>query len=103
VKVLPLPEHFNPDLKCLRCGAYNIPDNVICGECGANLPVIFGPDGKPRIVTDDAARFSTITGKPHGGGFLSDPVTRGEGVRWMLRLFIVLAAIVAALWILSRR
>ena len=103
MKVLPLPVNFNPDLKCLCCGSFNIPDNHICGKCGANLPVIYGSDGKARMILDDATRYSTMMGKPHGGGFLSNPGVRGEGVRWMLRFGIVLAAIVGALWILSRR
>jgi hypothetical protein len=103
LKVAPLPEHFNPDVHCLRCGAFNIPDNLVCGNCGANLPLVFGADGKPRILMDDVVRYSTMAGKPHGGGFLSDPATRGENVRWVLRFLVILGAIVFAIWVLSRR
>jgi hypothetical protein len=101
VKVVPLPKNFNPDVRCGRCGAYNIPDNTICGRCGASLPLVYGEDGKPRIVTDDAARFSTLVGKSGRGGSLSDPL-RGEGVRWLMRFGVILAALAAAFWIMSR-
>ncbi len=36
----------NLDVKCLRCGAMNIPENKICGRCGASLPLVYDEEGK---------------------------------------------------------
>ncbi len=33
-------------LKCLRCGKGNLPDNIICGYCGASLPLIYNRQGR---------------------------------------------------------
>lgn len=103
MKVAPLPEHLNADVKCLRCGAFNIPDNVVCGACGANLPLVYGPDGKPRQVLDDGFRYSTMVGRPRGGGFLADPRGRAARGMWLLRFVILLMVLLAAVWILSRK
>ncbi len=34
------------DIECLNCGAFNIPENKICGRCGANLPLVYDEQGR---------------------------------------------------------
>ncbi len=98
MKVVPYDrKHYDSDLTCLRCGVHNIPDNLVCGKCGANLPVVYDSEGNIRVVTDDAFRYSTIVGKK---GASSAFGARGEGVRWMIRGGLILGALLGALWIL---
>ncbi len=33
-------------LKCLRCGEGNLPDNMVCGYCGASLPLVYDRQGR---------------------------------------------------------
>ena len=42
------PEAAHPktaDIECLKCGAFNIPENHVCGRCGANLPIVYDEEG----------------------------------------------------------
>ncbi len=48
------------DIQCLRCRSWNIPDNHICGNCGASLPVLYDEEGHPRFSMEPrrvAARY----------------------------------------------
>jgi len=41
------PDHpRNSDVKCLRCDAFNLPENHVCGRCGASLPMVYDEEGK---------------------------------------------------------
>lgn len=42
----PAANRKNLDTECLRCGAFNIPENHICGRCGASLPLVYDEEGK---------------------------------------------------------
>jgi ribosomal protein L40E len=87
----------NLDVECLKCGAFNIPENRVCGRCGASLPVVFDEEGKilnwalnprrDRILQLKAVR------KRHSSNTL----------RWMTRLGFLLTAFFAALWFLQHR
>lgn len=53
----------NTDVKCLKCGAYNITDNRICGHCGANLPVVYDESGQV-FRWEEAQGYEALTHKP---------------------------------------
>jgi hypothetical protein len=95
MKVQPMPEHLNADLKCLQCGAMNIQENRVCGRCGANLPLVYDAEGKPCNILDDSRRYSTMTGESRR--------LRGDSVRWLGRFGVILFALFIAYWILTRR
>lgn len=67
----------NLDVKCLRCGAMNIPENKICGRCGASLPLVYDEEGKVFDWKEDPyyqalLKNATGTGPPiptKRGGF----------------------------------
>jgi uncharacterized membrane protein YvbJ len=39
-------EVYFPLLECLECGKKNISDNMICGYCGVNLPLVYDRRGR---------------------------------------------------------
>jgi hypothetical protein len=82
----------NLDVKCLRCGVMNIPENRICGACGANLPVIYDEAGKPFT---GGALFKQYLPPPKNRTGIPAGVNR---TRWILRGLIVLLA----LWVAYR-
>lgn len=83
------------DLECLRCGVKNVPENRVCGRCGASLPTVYDREGRPRRPLEDRrrrevralARLRRRVG-PWGG-------------KAALRAVVVLAALLAAAWILK--
>ena len=85
------------DIECLRCGAFNLPENRVCGRCGASLPVVYDPEG--RIFNwREAQGFDELMGvetRRHKG---LSPVQVG----WLLRGAALLAALLAAFFILRR-
>jgi ribosomal protein L40E len=90
----PLKHRRNNDVECLRCGAMNIPDNKICGRCGASLPLIYDEEGnvyQPRDITGSA-----VSGQRGFRGARFSP----NNARWVLRFCIILFAILLALLIM---
>ena len=66
---LSTPRHpRTADLTCLRCGAGNIPENHVCGRCGASLPVVYDEEGKVFNWRDHPSRPGRggSWGKPFG-------------------------------------
>ncbi len=81
------------DIECLRCGAFNIPENHVCGRCGANLPIVYDEEGNI---------FSWR-------GHKRWDETRNQGARrqtlsfgWIIRIGVVLVALFLAFWIFHR-
>jgi hypothetical protein len=99
VASLPNARHgLTGDVKCLRCGAMNIPDNKICGRCGANLPLVYDEDGS--IVRLQENSFRVLRSDKRSPTSSANSVNR---TRWMLRFFVVLFALLIAAWVLSRK
>ena len=83
------------DIKCLRCGAMNVPENHVCGRCGANLPLIYDEEGQ----VFDRRREELKA--------MLEPVTRRrmnpQSTAWVLRIGVILFALFMAFWIMHRR
>jgi len=93
------PNHLrNADVKCLRCGAFNVSENRVCGKCGANLPLIYDEEGKIFNWRDDPY-FKVLVGKGPNRGFRMSPGSS----RWVLRFGLLLFACFLALWIMRQR
>jgi hypothetical protein len=93
----PVRELRTSDIKCLSCGAYNIPENIVCGACGANLPLIYDKDGKVFRWESDSPYWAALQPKKKKG--LGDPNAAG----WMVRGAVVIGAVLFALYVMSRR
>jgi hypothetical protein len=91
------PRRKNTDVQCLKCGAFNITDNRICGQCGANLPVIYDDQGQV-FRWEDAQGYEGLLHKPEPKG--SHPSVNKTG--WILRVVILLTAVLFAIYILNR-
>ncbi|HJT24988.1 MAG TPA: hypothetical protein VJ873_10450 [bacterium] len=87
----------NLDVKCLRCGAMNIPENHICGHCGANLPLVYDEEGKVFDWERDSYLKNTLKRKA------PNPSQRPNQVRWLMRFGILLAAFLCAWFIMRHR
>ena len=74
--VVPKPtrEPKNYDLKCLDCGAFNIPENLVCGACGASLPVVYDKNGKVFHWESDSPYFAAFE-KRRAEGAPAAPMT----------------------------
>lgn len=82
------------DVECLRCGAMNIPENKICGRCGASLPLVYDEEGKVFDWKKDPY-YQAVFKK---GGMGKGPAV--DRVRWLLRAGILLVALLIAFYIL---
>jgi hypothetical protein len=70
----------------------NIPDNHICGRCGASLPLVFDEEGKVFHLRDPQVSAGRGTGRFSPGN-----------ARWVLRFGIILFALLLASWIMHHR
>ena len=86
---------MNLDVKCLRCGAFNIPENQICGKCGANLPLLYTSEGKVLLRGEDYDLKAVVRKQMKARG------PHPEKVRWLLRFGVIFAALIVALFIMS--
>jgi uncharacterized OB-fold protein len=97
MKVSPLSPKHNQDIECLRCGAFNIPENHVCGRCGASLPLIYTEEGEVFSWTKD----------PHSDAVMNQGAIRRTrskySVGWLLRFSVILFAVLFAIWILRHR
>jgi hypothetical protein len=93
----PPREHRTTDVKCLACGVYNIPENMVCGACGASLPLIYDKDGKVFHWETDSPYWNSLY--PTKKKSFSSPGASA----WILRVSVVLLAVIFALWILYHR
>ncbi len=84
-------------MECLRCGAMNLPDNKICGRCGANLPLIYDDEG--NVFQPQDPSNSARPGKPGFRGARFSPAR----ARWVLRFSVILFALMLALWIMHHK
>jgi len=84
----------NLDVKCLRCGAMNIPENHICGRCGASLPLVYDEEGKVFQWETDSYLKVMLKRRQ------KDPAKRPDQMRWVLRFAVLLAAFLFALYIM---
>ncbi len=96
---LPIPSRRprSMDVECFRCGAFNLPENKVCGRCGANLPLIYDEAGKVMNWTEDPY-FKSVVGRPKGA-FRSSP----QSTRMFLRYGVIFVALVIALWLLKHK
>jgi hypothetical protein len=85
------------DIKCLSCGAYNIPENLICGACGANLPLIYDREGKVFNWESDSPYWDALQKKKKKSMFGGVPSSA-----IILRVVAVLVLVLFALWLMSR-
>jgi ribosomal protein L40E len=83
----------NNDVKCLKCGAFNIHENRICGRCGANLPIIYDEQGQV-FRWEEAQGYESLVKKPVAGPRVSVGKTR-----WILRALILVIALLFALYL----
>ncbi len=93
-ETIPSKPRRNNDVECLRCGAMNIPENKICGRCGANLPLIYDEEGNvfhPRDIVGKIPR-----------GLYGARFSPGNA-RWILRFCVILFALLLALLIMHHR
>ena len=84
------------DIRCLRCDAMNVPENHICGRCGANLPLVYDEEG--QVV--DRRR------EEHLKQLLEPAIRRRmnpQTTAWFLRIGVILFALFVAFWIMRRR
>jgi len=91
----PSEKRLNYDLECLRCGGMNIPENHICGRCGANLPLLYDEEGGIRRLLPTDRRFGNA--RP-----ILNPYERTLKVGMWMRLGVILFAIIFALFIFYR-
>ncbi len=84
----------NSDVECLRCGARNIPENRICGACGASLPLVYDQDGNVFNWRGDPRLENLL----HHGASRRILTPRTAG--WLLRLLVILSALFTAFLIL---
>ena len=84
------------DIKCLRCGAMNIPENHVCGRCGASLPIVYDEAGKVFNWRDNTR---------HGDLLSQGPQRKWSpmATSWLLRAAVILFALLFALFMLHRR
>jgi hypothetical protein len=85
------------DAKCLRCGAMNIPENHVCGNCGASLPLVYDRDGNYTLGPRNPEAASRLKLVP-----LRRPISPGQA-GWFLRVGIILFAIVVAYILMHRK
>jgi len=74
----------------------NIPDNHICGNCGASLPVVYDREGhlyQAQSIPD--LRMRLTHGPIHG--------TNPQRTGWFLRIALVLLAIFFALYLFHHK
>ncbi len=90
------PRPKNRDIKCLKCGVFNIPDNRICGHCGASLPVVYDVKGEV-FHWEEAQGYEALMRKPEARGSRSS-VNR---IRWIMRILILLTAVLFAIYIMN--
>ncbi|HXL73535.1 MAG TPA: hypothetical protein VN963_07930 [bacterium] len=88
------PRRKNTDVKCLKCGAFNIHENRICGRCGANLPVIYDETGQV-FRWEEAQGYEALVKKPEPKGSR----TSVNKTRWILRALILIGALLFALYL----
>ena len=93
-----VPHPLTSDVKCLRCGAFNIPDNKICGRCGASLPLVYDEEGNVSSW-ERQERVQRLLRQGRQPGFRVSP----DATRWFLRALVILGALLVAWWILHRR
>ncbi len=90
------PEHRrNYDVDCLRCGVRNIPENKVCGHCGASLPLVYDSEGKVFDPRDLSQRWEAVQKG-------SRPRMSPQATGWILRMGVILFAILMAIWIMHR-
>ena len=93
-RTAPLEHRRNYDVDCLRCGARNIPENRICGKCGASLPLVYDSGGRLHDPKELSKRWETVKRATPAGEAVS------TFVRWVLRVGVILLALLLAFWIL---
>ncbi len=84
------------DVQCLKCGAMNIPENRVCGRCGASLPLVYDEEGLVFNRRESA----------HAPGLLRQGARRRfspDSVQWLLRLGVLIFVVLVALWIMARK
>jgi hypothetical protein len=79
------------DVKCLECGSFNLPENVVCGACGASLPVIFDREGRVFRFETDSPYWNVYRKREEKGSGPSPMASIGFKVVGLLALFTVLA------------
>jgi hypothetical protein len=86
------------DVKCLKCGAFNIPDNHVCGRCGASLPIVYDHEGNVFNWRADSHPREFLNQATRSRNRLSP-----SSLAWFLRILLILSAFVAAYFIMRRR
>jgi hypothetical protein len=90
-----VPARKNMDVECLRCGVFNLAENVICGRCGASLPLVYDSEGGVFGWGEGVSP----SGRPLIDFSVSKKITP-EKVRWYLRAAILFFALGLAFLIL---
>jgi hypothetical protein len=73
----------------------NIPENKICGRCGANLPLVYDEEGNVFQLKDPKPL-------PGRSGFVGSRFSPNNA-RWVLRFCVILFALLLALLIMHHR
>jgi len=82
------------DIECLKCGAFNIPENHVCGRCGANLPIVYDEEGNIFSWRGHKRWDETLSRNARRS-------TLSKG--WIFRIGLILFALILAFWIFRHR
>jgi hypothetical protein len=93
----PSRKRMNLDAQCLRCGAMNIPDNHICGRCGANLPVVYDTEG--NVFDREAETRQEEMVKVRRKDSFGSP----EKFRVLVRMTVIILSVLFLLWLIRHR
>ena len=94
----PPREHLTSDVKCMECGVYNIPENKICGACGANLPVIYDREGRLFHWESDSPYWDSLypeKAQKKQAAWTNAPI--------ILRVLLVFIGLIFMLWLIAHR
>jgi len=83
----------NLDVECLRCGAFNVVENRICGACGASLPLVYDEDGEVFRLEGGVS--------PAGRPFTPYRINPRK-TAWVLRGLVLLFALGVAFFIILK-
>jgi hypothetical protein len=77
----------------MDCRAANIPENIICGACGASLPVVYDKDGRVFRFETDSPYWAEHAKREKDGPGPNPVASVGFKAVGLLALFTVLVVL----------